>query len=70
LLELLEDIMPDAAFKATQDTFLDLINNKQGGLLSFGFIFALYLATDGVYAMMSGFNESVHIVEKRPAIKN
>ncbi len=69
LLELLKDIMPDAAFKATQDTFLDLINNKQGGLLSFGFIFALYLATDGVYAMMSGFNESVHIVEKRPAIK-
>jgi membrane protein len=69
LLQLLKDLMPHAAFQATQDTFLDLINNKQGGLLSFGFIFALYLATDGVYAMMRGFNESVHIIEKRPAYK-
>jgi membrane protein len=69
LLNLLKDLMPHSAFQATQETFLDLINNKQGGLLSFGFIFALYLATDGVYAMTSGFNESVHIVEKRPAIK-
>jgi membrane protein len=69
LLNLLKDLMPHEAFQATQETFLDLINNKQGGLLSFGFIFALYLATDGVYAMMSGFNESVHIVEKRSAIR-
>jgi len=69
LLQLLKDLMPLSAYQATQETFLDLINNKQGGLLSFGFIFALYLATDGVYAMMSGFNESVHIVEKRPAYK-
>lgn len=69
LLQLLKDLMPHAAYQATQDTFLDLINNKQGGLLSFGFIFALYLATDGVYAMMCGFNESVHIIEKRSAFK-
>jgi membrane protein len=69
LLNLLKDLMPHAAFQATQETFLDLINNKQGGLLSFGFIFALYLATDGIYAMMCGFNESVHIIEKRSAIK-
>lgn len=69
LLQLLKDIMPHSAYQATQETFLDLIKNKQGGLLSFGFIFALYLATNGVFAMMSGFNESVHIVEKRPAYK-
>lgn len=69
LLQLLKDLMPHAAFQATQDTFIDLIKNKQGGLLSFGFIFALYLATDGVYAMMRGFNDSVHIIEKRPAYK-
>jgi len=69
LLQLLKDLMPHSAYHATQDTFIDLIKNKQGGLLSFGFIFALYLATDGVYAMMRGFNDSVHIVEKRPAYK-
>lgn len=69
LLQLLKDLMPHSAYQATQETFLDLINNKQGGLLSFGFLFALYLATDGVYAMMRGFNESVHIIEKRSAFK-
>ena len=69
LLEMLQDLMPAHAYEATQETFLDLLHNKQKGLLSFGFIFALYLATDGVYAMMRGFNESVHIIEKRSAIK-
>jgi membrane protein len=69
LLQLLKDLLPHEAYQATQETFIDLIKNKQGGLLSFGFIFALYLATDGVYAMMRGFNESVHIIEKRPAYK-
>jgi membrane protein len=69
LLQMMQDLMPASAFQATQETFLDLLHNKQGGLLSFGFIFALYLATDGVYAMMRGFNESVHIVEKRSAFK-
>ena len=69
LLQLLKDLMPTAAFQATQDTFVDLVKNKQGGLLSFGFLFALYLATDGVYAMMSSFNESMHKTEQRPAFK-
>ncbi|MCC6250869.1 MAG: YihY/virulence factor BrkB family protein [Bacteroidia bacterium] len=69
LLLLLKGLMPHAAFEATRDTFEDLINNKQGGLLSFGFIFALYLATDGVNAMMQGFNQSNHIEEKRSGFK-
>ncbi len=69
LFNLLKDLMPQGVFQASQETFIDLLNNKNGGLLSFGFIFALYLATDGVYAMMRDFNETSFIIEKRPAYK-
>lgn len=69
LMDMLREIMPTQAFYATKETFEDLILNKQSGLLSFGFLFALYLTTDGIFAMMTNFNESTHIVEKRSALK-
>jgi membrane protein len=69
LLELLSGIMPANAYEATRETIEDLIRNKQGGLLSFGFIFALYLTTDGVHAMINSFNETSHFEEHRGFLK-
>jgi membrane protein len=69
LLEILAEIMPSNAYEATEETIEDLIRNKQGGLLSFGFFFALYLTTDGVHAMIKSFNETSHFEEHRNALK-
>lgn len=65
LLEILAEIMPENAYKAAEETIEDLIRNKQGSLLSFGFLFALYLTTDGVHAMIKSFNETSHFEEHR-----
>ncbi|MEY4110826.1 MAG: hypothetical protein RLZZ46_1181 [Bacteroidota bacterium] len=69
LLEILSQIMPSNAYQATKDTIEDLIRNKQGGLLSFGFFFALYLTTNGVHAMIQSFNETSHFEEHRGSVK-
>lgn len=63
LFKLLHDVMPRSAFEATQDTIDDIINKPRGGLLSFGFITALYLSTNGFNAMINAFNETYHEIE-------
>lgn len=65
LLILLRDILPKNAYEATRETFEDLVKHQRGDLLSFGFLFALYLATDGIHAMISAFNKSNQSIETR-----
>jgi membrane protein len=69
LLNMLQNIMPEGAFEATRDTFEDLVRNQHNGLLSFGFFFALFLATDGVHAIIIAFNQAGSIIETRGAFK-
>jgi membrane protein len=69
LLILLQQMLPKNVFDSTKDTIEDLITNKQGGLLSFGFIFTLYLTTNGVKAMIISFNDTSHLKEKRSTVK-
>jgi membrane protein len=69
LLILIHDFLPAGAYEATQETLEDLIKNQNGGLLSFGFIFALYLATDGMYSVITSFNQSIHANETRNFLK-
>ncbi|MFN4300323.1 MAG: YihY/virulence factor BrkB family protein [Thermaurantimonas sp.] len=65
LFELLHEIMPPNTFEAAESTIDDIINNKRGGLLSFGFIAALIFATNGTNALISNFNASVHQFKTR-----
>lgn len=65
LFGLLQKLMPEAAFEATESTIADIIGNKQGGLLSVGFITALYFSTNGFNAMIDSFNETYHDIETR-----
>lgn len=69
LLNLLQTLLPKSAFEATEETIQDIIKNQRGGLLSVGFISALYFSTNGFNEMMNAFNETYHIIETRSAIK-
>lgn len=60
LLLILEELLPHEAFKASVETIDDLFNKKHNTLLSFGFLFALYLASDGVNAMILAFQNAYH----------
>src|SRR4051812_761712 len=49
----LQEIMPSSAFEATEGAITDILKNQRGGLLSIGFITALYFATNGFNAMIN-----------------
>ena len=65
VMVLIQSLMPKEAFQWTKDTIEDIIRIQRGGLLSLGFIFALYFTTNGFMTMMRGFNSSYHIDEIR-----
>ncbi|HIA36851.1 MAG TPA: YihY/virulence factor BrkB family protein [Flavobacteriales bacterium] len=58
LLMLLEEIMPKNAYETISTTVEDLVIQRRGGLLSLGFIMALFFATNGVNSMINAFNTS------------
>jgi len=69
LFNLLQSILPQSAFEATEDTIADIIQKQRGGLLSFGFISALYFSSNGFNSMINSFNETFHEIETRKALQ-
>lgn len=67
ILILLKEVLPPYTFEATRTTIEDILNQPRGGLLSFGFLFALYVSTNGINSMIEGFNQSYHGIEVRSA---
>jgi membrane protein len=69
LLGIIEKIMPTNAYEAARSTIVDIVKHQRGGLLSFGFLFALYFSTNGINSIIEGFNKSYHLVETRSFFK-
>jgi len=69
LIELLTVVLPPSTNEATFNTLDDIINNPRSGLLSAGFILALYFSTNGINSLIEAFNTSYHIRETRPLIQ-
>jgi membrane protein len=69
LLHLIRDFMPSSTFDIARETIEDIIRHQRGGLLSFGFIFALFVTTDGIIALMNWFNRSYHGKKERSGWK-
>lgn len=69
LLFLIRDLLPSSTFEAARGTIEDIIRQQHGGLLSFGFLFALFVTTDGIIALMNWFNKSYHGHKQRPGWK-
>jgi membrane protein len=65
LFELLRDIMPPNSYDAAEATIDDIINNRRGGLLSFGFFMGLIFGANGFNALMTNFNTTVHQLGER-----
>ncbi|MBL0342583.1 MAG: YihY/virulence factor BrkB family protein [Bacteroidetes bacterium] len=69
ILILLMDVLPPYTFEAARTTIEDILNQPRGGLLSFGFIFALYVSANGINSLIESFNQSYHGIEVRNAFK-
>lgn len=60
LLTILNDLLPTEAYEFAENTLIEIFTTKNEGLLSFGFLFALYLATNGLDGMLTAFKNSYH----------
>ncbi len=69
LLSLISDFLPANTYESARETIEDIILHQRGGLLSFGFLFALFISADGIMALMTWFNKSYHGKEQRSAWK-
>ncbi|MCB0571518.1 MAG: YihY/virulence factor BrkB family protein [Phaeodactylibacter sp.] len=56
----IQRIMPGVAGERLFSFIDDITNNPRFGLLSFGFILAIYFASNGMLALMQGFEKSYH----------
>ena len=69
IMKSLHDFLPTSIFESVETTLTDIINRPRGGLLSFGFLFAIFAATNGMSSLMTAFNMALKQREKRSYLK-
>ncbi len=52
-----EQLLPNSAYNAVKTTLVDILNNQRGGLLSLGFLTAMYFSTNGFVSLMNVLNK-------------
>ena len=65
LLGLLEGIIPDTAYRLVESTLIEVVTQRSFGLLSFGFIAAIFFAHNGMNSLIVSFNGTYHTIETR-----
>jgi len=68
-LFMINKALPPNTAESVDSVITDIINNRYGGLLSFGFIASIFLMTNGVNAILGGFEYSYHVKEMRSVLK-
>jgi membrane protein len=69
IMSFLAEVIPASMYSVIASTIEDIIGNTRGGLLTFGFAFSLFLATNGMLALMSAFNACYKTYDKRGWLK-
>lgn len=70
LLDFIFKAMPSKeASEAVSLVLNDIAKNKYGELLSFGFLLSIFLMTNGVNAILSGFEYTFHDIETRTVVR-
>lgn len=65
----LSENVPPNTFEAIYGIIEDIMNNPNRGLLSTGFILAIFLMANGVNSMLAGFENSYHITITRNFVR-
>jgi membrane protein len=69
IMKFLSELIPASMFDVASTTVLDIVSNQRGGLLTFGFVLALFLSTNGMMALMRAFNACYKTIENRSGVK-
>lgn len=65
IMKFMSEAIPDTMYAVASSTILDIVSKHRGGLLTFGFILAVYLSTNGMVSLMRAFNACYRTIEKR-----
>ncbi|CAN5295245.1 YihY/virulence factor BrkB family protein [soil metagenome] len=65
----MDSLMPPTTSEAFEDIFLDIASTPRAGLLSFTFLLSLFLMTNGVNAIFTGFEFSYHTHVNRSIVR-
>lgn len=68
-IEFVSEAVPPNTFGAIEAIINDILHNSYQGLLSSGFILSIFLMTNGVNAVMAGFETSQHVTIKRRYVR-
>ena len=66
IMDLLHQVLPPQSATLFEGTVRHLVSEKKGGLLTFGFVFMLWSASTGMYAIMQQLNVARDTTERRP----
>lgn len=69
IMVFLKDVMPKSLYDTAATTIHEIVSRKRSDILSFGFFFTAYAATNGMMALMRAFNMALHTREKRSFLK-
>lgn len=69
LMAMLKDLIPEHAYYTIESTIRDIIVRPRKGLLSIGFLMALYFSTNGIRSIVEAFNMTIHMEETRKGFK-
>jgi membrane protein len=59
------DVIPPEIFKTVENTILEIMTQQNSGLLSLGFVLALWFSTNGFSSLIGAFNHTYHSLETR-----
>lgn len=66
---LMEEVSPSSIYGTALETLHDILSKPRGQLLSFGFMMAAFMATNGMLALIRAFNSCYHKSERRSFLK-
>lgn len=69
VMELVSEALPRAAADMLTSTVRSVVSQRRSGLLSFGFLFAMWSATNGLHGLMQQLNVIYEVEEGRPFLR-
>jgi membrane protein len=70
LIQELRLLLPESTWKEVSGTIYELLTHQNSGLLSFGFILALYFASNAFHSLINSFNRRLPEKRRRNWIQN
>lgn len=70
IMDFSRNLMPEGLYDIVAQTIYEIISRPRGDILSFGFIFSLYAATNGINSLTNAFNGALEKKKNRGFVRS